>query len=400
MSKKRKAEKEKNADNLLKFEDWAEWYFENKEDPCNKYGAKTFDEYCKRSAIGYNAKNKYNYIQDLKLKILRRVQIIHGGYISMYIRKYDKNENNIHTQKTSRGQYTKIIDMFFPELNFEDEELTACRNRAQKHYKRYEQLKNDLEKKYMKLPFEITSEQIDEVFSEVFQTNDIDVIWSIHITNQHEKEFSNIMYNRFGVKSNYENILNTLIGIKDHESKLHNCERLFSNIVNKYYTLDKIADQKRFKFITKEEAKAYEYILDIMNNNNFSNINLLRKLEENYWELLNDKQKKCLIHCIEIIQETENWEDVSFDIENIEYTFKKPFLYRNMLRIVRIGDLFYAKDNYENKTKADIEKLMLQTDKYMNKFYCKYIKIFDNGDEKDFDLEEQIEAGLKDKGLI
>ncbi|MGN0621835.1 MAG: hypothetical protein ACI4I9_08200 [Porcipelethomonas sp.] len=104
---------------LKKFEDWAEEYFNKEEDPDIKESAKTFHDYCLNLQNHcYNEKRKYNYIDGLRKRILRRIQIIHGKYIGMYIKEYEfpekcNSENvRIDTELIPKNHYEEIIDTY------------------------------------------------------------------------------------------------------------------------------------------------------------------------------------------------------------------------------------------------------------------------------------------------
>lgn len=175
----------------------------------------------------------------------------------------------------------------------------------------------------------------------------------------------------------------------------HRCEFLFQKTVDKYYTAERITAENRFKHITKNEALAYIYILKIMNSRNFPNINLLRKLDDGYWELLPNNHLDCLIYCIEILQDTENWRDVYFKIEDIEERLYKSVKSRNINKLEAVLDLFYSKKNFDDKVRKEIDKLIEQTDKSIHKFYCRYKKIIDKA--KDVDISVLIEEVYDEK---
>ncbi|MGN0621836.1 MAG: hypothetical protein ACI4I9_08205 [Porcipelethomonas sp.] len=174
------------------------------------------------------------------------------------------------------------------------------------------------------------------------------------------------------------------------ERDINRCEFLFQKAVDNYYTAGIITDDNRFKYITNEEAKAYINILKIMNSRNFPHINLLRKLEDGYWELLNSDQIACLINSIEVLQETENWRDVYFNIEDIEEKLREPVKVRNINKLKKILDLAHgSEDFYDDKVLQEIDKLIEQTDKYIHKFFCKYKKIVNK--TKDIDISAMME---------
>lgn len=413
---------------LRKFEDWAEEYFNKEEDPDIKGSAKTFHDYCLNPRTRcYSEKRKYNYIDGLRKRILRRIQIIHGKYIGMYIKEYESskvsyheninyvdkddvihyrspeicNDENIRTdtELIPQDYYEEIIDTYLPESDFDNKELSACRRIARKHYERRDELKLQLENAYKKLPFKISTEKIDEILNKVCCISDIDNISYKEITAEQKERFYKKFHKRFKSKEHSDKILKTMLRIKDLEYRINRCEFLFQKTVEKYYTVERITAENRFKYITKNEALAYIYILKIMNSRNFPNINLLRKLDDGYWELLPSNHLDCLIYCIEVLQDTENWRDVYFKIEDIEERLYKSVKLRNINKLQEVLDLFYikgnSKDKFDDKVLLEIDKLIEQTDKSIHKFYCRYKKIIDKA--KDVDISVLTEEAYYEK---
>lgn len=390
---------------LIKFEDWAEDYFNNEEDPNNKDNAKTFHEYC-LSNSRYSEKRKYNYIDGLRKRILRRIQIIHGEYIGMYIKDYGfsekcYNENiKINNSLIHKNYYEEILDTYLPESDLNNKSLTICRRIARKHYERYDELKLQLENVYNKLPFKISSEKIDEILNKIYCTTDIDNIFHKDITEEQKDRFYSKYNKYFKSRKHSDKCLKIFLKIKDLEDRINRCGILFQKAVDNYYTIDIITEDNRFKYITNDEAEAYINILKIMNSQKFPQTNLLRRLDDGYWELLDNDQITCLIESIDVLQETENWNDVCFKIEDIEEKLRKPVKVRNITKLKKILDLAYdSEDFYDDKVLQEIDKLIEQTDKYIHKFFCKYKKIVNKTKEIDFTtiLEQSLAEREKEK---
>ena len=311
------------------------------------------------------------------------------------------NDENIRTdtELIPKDYYEKIIDTYLPESDFDNKELSACRRIARKHYERCDELKLQLENAYKKLPFKISTEKIDEILNKVCFISDIDNISYEEITAEQKESFYKKFHKHFKSKEQSDKILKTMLKIKDLEHRINRCEFLFQKIVDKYYTSERITAENRFKYITRNESLAYIYILKIMNNRNFPNINLLRKLDDGYWELLPSNHLNRLIYCIETLQDTENWRDVYFKIEDIEERLYKSVEFRHINKLKAVLNLFYiqgnSKDKFDDKALLEIDKLIEQADKSIHKFYCRYKKIIDKA--KDVDISVLTEEAYDEK---
>ncbi len=319
-------------------------------------------------------------------------------YLSIQSNTVDEFENiEISQNMIPKNYYEEILDGYFPEANLDDKELTACRRIARKHLERGDKLNDKLENAYKKLPFKNDTDQVHKIIDKLSIYSDDNVIIYDELTEEQKESFYNEYNQYFQSRQNVDKILKILIRIKDLETEIRHCHKLFEKVYERYDSNNRTYDNNRFKYITRSEEKAYTNILRIINHNNFPGVNILRKLKDGYWELLTDEQKFCLIECIENIQDSPNWEDVVFKIDDIEKKFMHPFEYRNVNVIREIAGVFDNIENYDEYDQEEIDNIVKRADRVLHKMYCKLFKF--KYDESRFDLNVQIDNFLNNKLL-
>lgn len=290
-------------------------------------------------------------------------------YLSIQSNTVDEFENiEISQNMIPKNYYEEILDGYFPEANLDDKELTACRRIARKHLERGDKLNDKLENAYKKLPFKNDTDQVHKIIDKLSIYSDDNVIIYDELTEEQKESFYNEYNQYFQSRQKADKILKILIRIKDLETEIRHCHKLFEKVYERYDSNNRTYDNNRFKYITRSEEKAYTNILRIINHNNFPGVNILRKLKDGYWELLTDEQK-----------------------------FMHPFEYRNVNVIREIAGVFDNIENYDEYDQEEIDNIVKRADRVLHKMYCKLFRF--KYDESRFDLNVQIDNFLNNKLL-
>ena len=369
-NKTKKVKSEATRENVYK---WAKEYYEYEHSVENTEDLLKFDE--------LDSNEKSNYIYWLKWRLIKRLEIM----------------TNIYLDKYKHG--TPPVDLY------EIYKVLQCAAEVEKESQKAKQKSNDEKlakkdankyienqiKEYIEINFSEKDKKLwenKEIRAYVIRNYKINLI-----KDQYEEELENISnkLNELNSSESYDNKTN------DEINKLSEKRELLNKKIKKIDTesvriiQNKIQD--RLKMIDKNEIIIYTIILKIMDNRNYPNINLLRRLENDEWEIISKEHREILYDCVKFIYNHSNWEDIDFNIDMVKDKFLNPVKYRIQKQLEFINDVISILPQYD-LPQEEIDSFLNQVIKKTSKIYKQVKKNYN--ENQDLHVNMQLEQTLNE----